>query len=61
MDKPSCLKCDNPETMFSFSFSNDCLAFMQDGSVIIYFYCTKCDTEFQVIYRPDKKSIVSEN
>ena len=60
MNKPNCPECDNDNVFLSFSFTADCLEYLPDGRLIVYYYCIKCDTEFQVIYKPDEKSIVSE-
>ena len=60
MNKPVCPKCGSIETLFSYGFCSDCMEFTGNGKVIIYFWCRNCDVEFQVIYYPEEKSIVSE-
>jgi hypothetical protein len=61
MNLPNCIKCGHPDTKFSFSFCHDNIEFYRDSkTVIIYFYCTNCKTEFQGEYDLDELSIVSE-
>ena len=58
--RPTCITCDNPDVFLSFSFTADCLEYLPDGRLIVYYYCTKCDTEFQTVYIPQETNIVSE-
>ena len=58
--RPNCPKCDNDNTYLSYSFSTDCLKYLPDERLIVCYWCSKCKTEFQTIYIPGEKSIVSE-
>lgn len=54
-----CPRCDSDSIDFIYSFLDD-IEVLENGSLVIYYYCFDCKTEYQIVYRPEEKSITSE-
>lgn len=56
----SCPKCSSEQVGLIYNYLCD-IETLENGNIIIYYYCFECKTEYEIVYRPEEKSITVES